>query len=326
MAIEESLAVPVGVTDSTMKQKYAKAYMRLNKWIWRHLPSFVRSSVPGRWYGMHLHSLVLRYADRNQNHSTFFLRNRPEMELMSSLLAQQPRGASVNLSVVACSKGAEVYSILWTLRSARPDLNMKMRAFDISQTVVDFAREGAYSLDSGETGQPVDAASDITWRDQVWGNKPLSLFERMTVEERKQMFDVEGNQAKIKPWLKDGISWMQADATDPAVAAEVGPQDIVVANRFLCHMRPPDAEACLRNVARLVKKGGYLFVSGVDLEVRTRVARELGWRPVESMIREVHEGDPSLTEAWPLDYWGIEPFRDSQSDWELHFASAFQIG
>jgi hypothetical protein len=76
-----------------------------------------------------------------------------------------------------------------------------------------------------------------------------------------------------------------------------------VANRFLCHMHPEEAEECLCNLARLVKPGGYLFVSGVDLGVRTKVARELGWRPVTELISEIHEGDPSLRRGWPLEYW-----------------------
>ena len=53
----------------------------------------------------------------------------------------------------------------------------------------------------------------------------------------------------------------------------------MVANRFLCHMQPAEAETCLRRLAGLVNPGGYLFVSGVDLEVRTKVARECGCGP-----------------------------------------------
>jgi len=47
----------------------------------------------------------------------------------------------------------------------------------------------------------------------------------------------------------------------------------------------------MRNIARLVKAGGHLFVSGVDPEVRTRVARSLGWKPIGDLLRETHEGD-----------------------------------
>jgi hypothetical protein len=78
---------------------------------------------------------------------------------------------------------------------------------------------------------------------------------------------------------------------------DIGPQDMVVASNFLCHMEPPAAENCLRNIAGLVKRGGYLFVSGVDLEVRAKVARELGWRPIPEQI---HDGDPSVRGDWPF--------------------------
>lgn len=91
-------------------------------------------------------------------------------------------------------------------------------------------------------------------------------------------------------------------------------------------MRPKEAEECLRNLVRLVKPGGYIFVSGIDLDVRTKVARELGWRPVTELIKEIHEGDPSLRRDWPLRYWGLEPFNESRADWKIRYASVFQIG
>src|SRR5437867_11883789 len=35
----------------------------------------------------------------------------------------------------------------------------------------------------------------------------------------------------------------------------------------------------------------YLFVSGVDLDVRTKVAIELGWKPISDLLEEIHEGE-----------------------------------
>jgi len=90
--------------------------------------------------------------------------------------------------------------------------------------------------------------------------------------------------------------------------------------------RWPQAEDCLRNLARLVKPGGYLFVSGVDLGVRSKVARKLGWRPVAELISDIHEGDPSLRRDWPLEYWGLEPFDQGRVDWKTRYASVFQPG
>ena len=242
---------------------------------------------------------------------------------MCRLLDQKPHGSSVNIAVLACSKGAEVFSILWAIRSARPDLKISMRAVDIAQDIIDFAAKGVYSHNGVDVvdAQRFEHTGDVTWQDQS-----LSIFVRMAGEEVKAMFELEGDQARIKPWLKEGVTWLRGDASDPDFAGVLGPQDIVVANRFLCHMAPAAAEACLRNIARFVRPGGHLFVTGVDLDVRAKVARDMGWKPVTDKIREVHEGDVTLTECWPMDYWGLEPFCANRSDWRIRYASVFQIG
>lgn len=280
-------------------------------------------------YGRYVHYLVRLHAQRNQYFATFFLRNRPELELMCRLLDRNAYGSTLKISVLACSKGAEVYSIVWTIRAARPDLRLSMHAVDISQEILEFAERGVYSrksldaLNAPHNGGIMDR-EDVTWntcRDQ---NAPM--FERMTDEEVEAMCEVEGDQVRVKPWLRGGIAWLGADAGDPELVGVLGPQDIVVANRFLCHMEPAAAEKCLHNIARLVKPGGYLFVSGIDLDVRTRVAQGMGWKPVTELMRQIHEGDASLRRGWPLDYWGLEPFCDDRPDWRIRYASVFQIG
>ena len=64
------------------------------------------------------------------------MRNRPEMQLMCRLMEQHGPGAKVAISVLGCSKGAEVYSILWSIRRTRPDLRVVVQAVDISQEIV----------------------------------------------------------------------------------------------------------------------------------------------------------------------------------------------
>ena len=321
---------PAVSTNMVILRKCATAYLRQSRRIWNKLPTRIREGRFGRAYGKHLHHLVCRYGDRRQSHSTFFLRNKPELELLLHLLEHTPQHARIHISVVACSKGAEVYSILWKIRSARPDLTVIASAMDISEEVIDFAAAGSYSLKSIDVTTTPDReqtrqADDMTWKDQLCGHQALSMFERMTAEEIHQMFEVNGDQATIRPWLKQGITWLSADATGANLAAALGPQDIVVANRFLCHMEPAIAETCLWNLARLVKPGGYIFVSGIDLNVRTKVARDLGWQPVTHLIEEVHDGDSYLRKGWPLEYWGLEPFCLDPVDWQVRFASVFRI-
>ena len=98
-----------------------------------------------------------------------------------------------------------------------------------------------------------------------------------------------------------------------------------MASNFLCHMAPVDSEKCLRNMAKLVGPGGYIFVSGVDLDVRTRVALDLGWEPVQKLIAEIHEGDPRVRADWPWQWWGLEPLNRRRHDWQTRYAGSFRI-
>jgi chemotaxis methyl-accepting protein methylase len=279
-------------------------------------------------YSRYLNGVVRRFADRKQSFGTFFLRNRPELQLMCRLLDQKDLGSEANIAVLACSKGAEVYSIVWAIRTARPDLKLRLHALDISEEILEFAEGGVYSLAEAvaekQTNVDRAASGDVNWntsRDQI-----APILERMTAAEVESMFDVEGDEANVKPWLKEGIRWLRGDAGDPQLLNTLGSQDIVVANRFLCHMQPAAAGKCLRNVASLVKPGGYLFVSGIDLDVRTKVALDLRWKPMTDLIKEVHDGDVSIRRGWPLEYWGLEPFDESRPDWQIRYASAFQLG
>ncbi|HUA38719.1 MAG TPA: CheR family methyltransferase [Candidatus Sulfopaludibacter sp.] len=280
--------------------------MRLNKRIWQRLPDRLRDLRVIRSYGAWLHTLVCLHANRQQYFGTFFFRNRPALELMRRLVAKRDHGATVNLTVLACSVGAEVYSILWTIRSARPDLIVRLHAVDVSKEILDFAANGIYSP---RTSKMVGA----------------SIFDRMTEQEKRAMFDWEGDQARVKSWLREGITWRCGDATDPEWASLLGPQDIVVGSNFLCHMAPREAETCLRNIARLVGPAGYLFITGVDLDVRTRVALDLGWKPLPELLAEIHDGDPSVRADWPWQWWGLEPLERRRSDWQIRYAAVFQV-
>jgi len=281
-------------------------YLRMNRRIWESLPSGVRNLYLVRSYGAWLHTLVCLHARRQQFFGTFFLRNRPALDLMRRLAGQKPGGSTLRIAVLGCSIGAEVYSILWSIRSARPDLEVLLDAVDISKEILSFAERGIYAPD---TSQMVNA----------------SIFERLTEAEMAEMFDWEGEQAKVKAWLREGIKWHLRDAADPELINILGPQDMVVASNFLCHLAPADAEKCLGNIAQLVSPGGYLFVSGVDLDVRTKVAVDLGWEPVPELIAEIHNGDPSIRADWPWEWWGLEPLNRRKQDWQTHYAAVFRI-
>ncbi len=321
-------AISARFAGSNLARRFITTYISQLKRIWRCLPDSLRRQSAGQRFGKYLHALVRSQAERKQYFGTFFFRNRAELELMRRLLDQKAPNAGVEIAVVACSKGAEVYSMLWAIRSARSDLRIRVHAIDISQEILDFAEKGVYSRKGLDGPQLPDSerahSGDVMWNTSRDQNAPI--FERMTDQEFHAMFELQGDHARVRPWLKEGIIWLCADAGDPGLIRHMEPQDIVIANRFLCHMEPATAESCLLHVARLVRPGGYLFLSGVDLDVRTRVAQRMGWKPVHELIREIHDGDASLRRGWPLEYWGLEPFCENQPGWETRYASVFQIG
>jgi len=274
--------------------------------MWWRLPSGVRASRGGFAYGRWVHGQVLRRSNREMHIWSTFLRNRPSLELMSRLIQEREEGSTLNVAVLGCSVGAEVYSILWTLRSARPDLDIVVYAADISAAVVDVAEAGVYAPGMSDVVGP-------------------GIFERLTERELQDMFDWEDGKAHVKGWLREGTEWEVADACDPELVSRLGRKDIVVASNFLCHMEPASAERCLRNMARLVEPGGYLFVTGVDLDVRTDVASDLGWEPVDDLLVEIHDADPALRNYWPWDWAGLEPLDRRRHDWRTRYATAFRI-
>src|SRR5260370_10819212 len=135
-----------GLKSRVLRQCLGRPYWLLNLWIWTHLPASVRHLRPVRSYGTHLHTLVRLRAARRQYFGTFFFRNRPELELLRGLVDQRTRGAGLDIAVLACSKRADADSIAWTIRSARPDVKLRMHAVDISREVLDFAARGVSSI------------------------------------------------------------------------------------------------------------------------------------------------------------------------------------
>jgi chemotaxis methyl-accepting protein methylase len=282
-------------------------FLRANQWVWTRLPASLTDLQVVRSYGRFLNALVRRYADRTQYFGTFFLRNRPQLELIRRLSYQVESASTVTVAVLGCSNGAEVYSILATLRQSRPQLKVILHAVDISAEVLALAQRGTYSIASPELVGEV-------------------IFQRLNDAEIQKMFDRSFDQVTIKSWIKEGIVWHLGDVRDPETLDRLGRQDIVVANNFLCHMRPPQAEECLRGIARLVKPGGYLVVSGVDLEVRKKTALGQKWKPVTDLLEDIHDGDSALRKDWPMNYWGLEPLDKSHSNWIYRYAAVFQIG
>jgi CheR methyltransferase, SAM binding domain len=178
-------------------------YIRLSTWLWQRLPTEMTNTRFMHSRGRILHRLVCRHNLRRQFTGTFFLRNRPELELIRRLNEQKPKGSVLKIAVLGCSVGAEIYSILFTIRSARPDLDVHICAVDNSAEVLNVAKEAVYSSQT----------SDFVGS---------SIFERMTEVEFEEMFEGNRNKAEIRSWIRRGISWFLNDAGDPGLIRILG--------------------------------------------------------------------------------------------------------
>ena len=289
-----------------LRQRLAAAFARLNERIWRRLPVRVRDLSPVRAYGAWLHALVCRRADREMYLGTLSPESSGARVDEAPRREARIRGGRLTIAVLGCSIGVEVYSILWTVRSSRPDLDVAVHAVDISPDVVRVARERRL--------QP-RGIGDGPFLDLRGTDRRLNVAE---------MFDWDGDEGTIKPWLRDGITWQVGDACDPNLITSARATGSGGRQQLPLPYAPRTAQPCLRNLARLVSPGGYLFVTGVDLDVRTKVALELGWDPVTGAGAEIHDGDPLVRSDWPCQ-WGLEPLDRPRPDWETRYSAVFRV-
>lgn len=281
--------------------------------VWGRLPTRLRERPLLLAAGSWIHKRALTFSGRSQSQSTWFLRNEPLLLTIRDLAAGGfTLGVELRLCAVGCSTGSEIYSILWMIRKAQPNLKILPIGIDISGSAIARAKAGRYSLDD----------SEITAGFLHSRSKPV-----LSEESIRELFDKSGEQLKIKNWIAEGIRWEVGDAREPGIVEKFGVQDIVIANNFLVHMNQREATACLGNILRLVKPDGFFVCRGMDLDIREIAVERLRLRPVQMRIEEIHNADPNLDarSSWPWRYYGLEPLDKKRKNWVQRYASVFQV-
>jgi len=266
--------------------------------FWNALPPQIRSGRFARALGRGIHRRARRVQARGGGCFTRFFRNVPQLELIRDLVLERSPGVPVKIVSLGCSTGADLFSILWLIRSARPKQNVQALGIDTSEECIQAASRGKF---------------------------PHRVIEVAAISEvsHERLFTREGKTLVVQDWIKEGTSWVVGDACAPDLAARFGLFDLVLANNFLVQMSPERSESCLRNLTRLVAPGGHLVVSGVDLDLRSRILGELGFVPVTARCEEVHAAE-DVHNAWPLYFWGLEPIDLTRPDWPARYATVFR--
>lgn len=280
--------------------------------VWQRAPEKWLRSRPFRQVGKLIYAHVTRFEHRQQTHSTWFLRYARHNQVWCTPILARSKDAPVRLASIGCSTGAELYSALYQLRSARPGIRVVGTGVDMVPAVVDAAARASYDT-SRPSSAGLDALPPGAW--ELW-----SLSER----ERDMLFEPGGNgRVRVKDWIRADTRWISADASDPTLLERIGLQDVVLANNFLGPMDDALAEKCVRNLVRLVRPGGYLVVDGVDQNLRARLFPGLGLTPVVDQLKEVYYEDPTKRD-WPWDRWALEPLDFHRPDWPYRYCSIYR--
>jgi chemotaxis protein methyltransferase CheR len=266
--------------------------------LWNAIPPRVRTWKSTQELGRRIHRRASRVQRRGGGCFTRFFRNVPQLELVRDLVLERPRGEPVKIVSVGCSTGAELYSVVWLIRTARPTQDVQALGIDLAEECVYAASRGVY---------------------------PCRVIEvaKLSETSHQGLFTREGKTFVIQEWVKKTVSWAVGDACSSDLAPRFGVHDVVFANNFLFHMAPERAETCLRNLASLVARDGYLVVSGADLDIRSRVLVGLGFVPVTARWEDIHAAE-DVHAAWPLQFMGLEPIDRTRQDCAARYATVFR--
>jgi len=286
---------------------------RVIRFIWVRTPSSITDKKIFLPIGKYFYSHFTKFQSRDQSHSTFFLRNIPQTKTLVGLInGGSFSNTTVKVASIGCSTGAELYSNLYFLKKMCLDYKFLSVGVDISDGVVEIAREGLYSLErASSTGQ---------------GSYYEGEFElsQLKDEEVSDLFDMDAHGVRIKPWIRSDTSWTCMSAASSKLLKEVGKRDIVFAKNFLGPMDSHFAEECLLNVLTLVKKGGYLVLDGVDLDVKCRVLSSIDVKPILNNYETIYKEDKTK-EGWPWVRWSHEPIDTTRSDWRIRYCTIFLV-
>ena len=300
--------MPLAITGfNSLRQ----APFRLCRALWETLPHPVRRTPAMFRAGRYIYRQFTRHTGKFQSHYTQFMRNPPLLSTIATLASHYPRSSHLKIASIGCSTGAELYSVLYTIKSLRSDLHITAQGADISDAVVEAARRGVYFPDVPAAEGGLYAAG----RAEVAGADVPSLV--------KLLEPLADGSLRVRDWVRESVTWRTADATDDKLPELFEPQDFLLANNFMGPMDDHLAERCLRNMVRLVARDGYLVVDGIDLDVKTRVLTEFGFRPVLMNQEEIWEVE-GLKTGWPWLRWGREPIDRSEADWARRYSVIFR--
>ncbi len=256
-----------------------------------------------RWHSFRFR-LTLALSDRKNDTFTSFLRLPTQFEALLGpvldFILTDKKNQDIKLAVLGCSNGAEAFSIASTLKNRQPHLRFTVNAYDIDDEVIQQARAATFRAEEvlSHRAIPADFLSST--------------------------FHFSDNVCLVKEEIRDHVHFDLMDILNRDLRKLIGTFDIVFAQNFLVHMKPKVAKRGFLNICSLLNPKAALFIDGMDLNIRQKLTKAEGLKPLEYKITEIHdEARGYKGGGWPYIYWGLEPLSISQREWKRRYSTIF---
>lgn len=188
--------------------------------------------------------LVDKIIESMTTHETSFFRDMHPFEvlrkeILPGLIQKRSTRRTLNIWCAACSSGQEPYSIAITLRQHFPMLNswnIKILATDISNAVLDKAKEGTYRQFDINRGLPASVM--------------VRYFQR------------RGTQWTVKPEIRDMITFKQLNLV--SAWPPLGMMDVVMLRNVLIYFDVNTKRNILKRASRVLQPDGTLFLGAAE--------------------------------------------------------------
>ncbi len=258
-------------------------------------------------YALHRHRRLLRDCDRTSEHTyTCFLRSPSQLQLLSGPILEFLRTEApqepLNITLLACSNGAEAYTIASWLRLQFPALAFHIQASDLHPAMAERAAAGLFSADEALHS------------------------EYMTKDFLEATFDRDGQLYSVKPQIREHVSFSSANILDGAdLLDRFGQAPLVIAQNVLFHLKPADAAEAFVNIVNLTTPRGVIMVEGMDQDLRVEMTQQCKLEPFTEDLRTIYNETRVHTPPnWWQVYWGSEPFLPFRAHAEHRYATAFR--
>lgn len=254
-----------------------------------------------RYLGNLIHKEKLQNQARGQSLATSFYRSLHQIRSFEGPLRYLVQGPKIHVLVTGCSLGCEVYTLAGYLNIMFPKLAWHITAIDISYEAVTATRVAHYSNKHG-LGSP---------KNDIVRSIESNIFER------------SGEKWVVKDKIRDCITVQQIDVLSPQFINSFSEYDVVFGQNYLIHMADSMASQAFTSLVNVLRPEGALFVTGMDLDLRTLLSKQYCLNPIDFDLRAIHEEDHIKRGWWPWQYWSLEPFSDRRFDYLSRYATIY---